>query len=209
MTTASASLTDLLHLHAACDDGFNWAKQYATPAEAWDACPRPDWMLWGLDEMGIRDDAKLRLWACWCVRYTPLGDGRTTWDLLPDPCLRTAVEVAERFARGEATADQRNDACAAADRAAQSYAAARRIALSYSGSPLYNSASAAACAAARSAHHDVDVFAESASSYCANAVMTYTGRTQVDLRGDFKALAWQAQADALRQILGNPFVTAP
>ena len=44
-----------------------------------------------------------RLFACWCVRHTPLTDGRVTWDLLTDKRSRAAVEVAERYARGGAT----------------------------------------------------------------------------------------------------------
>jgi hypothetical protein len=38
---------------------------------------------------------ELRLWACWCVRQI--------WDLLKDSRSRTAIEVAERFCRGEAS----------------------------------------------------------------------------------------------------------
>ena len=50
----------------------------------------------------MRDiSAELRLFACWCVRETPLHDGRKVWDLLTDPRSRAAVETAERFARGE------------------------------------------------------------------------------------------------------------
>ena len=46
---------------------------------------------------------ELRLFACWCVRHTPLTDGRVVWDLLTDERSRRAVEVSERFAGGEAT----------------------------------------------------------------------------------------------------------
>lgn len=57
---------------------------------------------------------ELRLWGCWCVRNTPLGDGRTTWDLLMDDSSRNAVEVAERFANGEVTEDELYEAGRAA-----------------------------------------------------------------------------------------------
>ena len=50
--------------------------------------------------------AELRLWGCWCIRNTPISGGHTVWDLLTDERSRNAVEVAEAFARGEATSDQ-------------------------------------------------------------------------------------------------------
>lgn len=47
-----------------------------------------------------------RLFACWCVRHTPLADGRTVWELLMDERSKHAVEVAERYAIGEAGVDE-------------------------------------------------------------------------------------------------------
>lgn len=88
----------------ACDDAVEWASNYTSLADAWDACHRPDWMLW-LHDNGLitLSDRDLRLFGCDCVRYTPLGDGRVVWDLLTDERSRNAVEVAERFANGDAT----------------------------------------------------------------------------------------------------------
>jgi hypothetical protein len=45
---------------------------------------------------------KLRMFACGCCR--------AVWHLLREPCLRTGVEVAERFADGEAKKDDLADA---------------------------------------------------------------------------------------------------
>ena len=87
----------------ACSDGAEFAAKYETMAEVWDACPRSDWLLWILDKLLIRDEKKLRLFACWCIRNTKLADGRTVWDLLTDERSRRAVEVAELFANGKAT----------------------------------------------------------------------------------------------------------
>lgn len=53
--------------------------------------------------------AELRLWACWCVRQY--------WHLLTDDRSRTAVDVAERFARGEATREELAAANAASNAA--------------------------------------------------------------------------------------------
>ena len=40
------------------------------------------------------------------VRETPIGNGRTVWDLLADERSRRAVEIAERYIAGEATYEQ-------------------------------------------------------------------------------------------------------
>ncbi|MEA1957563.1 MAG: hypothetical protein U9N01_04330 [Euryarchaeota archaeon] len=55
-----------------------------------------------------------RLFACWSVRHTPLADGRKVWDLLNDKKGRTAVEVAEEYAKGKATKKELATARAAA-----------------------------------------------------------------------------------------------
>jgi len=66
-----------------------------------------------------------RLFACWCIRNTPLENGGTVWDLLTDDRSRNAVKTAEQFANGKATkgelAAARADA-EAATRAASSAA---------------------------------------------------------------------------------------
>ena len=52
--------------------------------------------------------------ACKAVRETPVGDGRTVWDLLADESRR-AVAVAERYMIGEATDKEMTAARAAAE----------------------------------------------------------------------------------------------
>jgi hypothetical protein len=46
------------------------------------------------------------LFACWCVRNTPLRGGGTVWDLLTDSRSKKVVEVAEKYAIGDATEEE-------------------------------------------------------------------------------------------------------
>ena len=95
----------LNRLHA-CGEARSWASTRPDLETCWATCNRPDWMIWLLHELGHKDDQAYRLYACWCVRNTPLADGRTVWDLLTDERSKNAVVVAERFARGEATSEE-------------------------------------------------------------------------------------------------------
>ena len=70
--------------------------------------------IWAATRKGILDDRTLRLFACKCVREV--------WHLLTDKRSRKAVEVAERYAVGEATSEEL-DAAGAAARAAAGAAA--------------------------------------------------------------------------------------
>ncbi len=87
-----------------CEPLREWlaAKGITTLAEAWDRCHRADWMLWLDKALDLLSDRERRLIACRCVRETPLIDGRRVWDLLTDERSRQAVEVAERYADGDA-----------------------------------------------------------------------------------------------------------
>ena len=102
----------------ACVEAHEWSKGVKDLQTAWATCPRSDWMIWALHRIDFKDERKFRLCACQCVRETPLADGRTLWDLLTDERSRNAVEVAERFAEGKATDDERSAAIAAAADAA-------------------------------------------------------------------------------------------
>ena len=111
------------HLHllaklGACGEAHAFARTCPDLETAWNTCDRSEWMIWLLRKLKFQDDKTYRLYACWCVRNTPMADGRKVWDLLTDPRSRNAVEVAERFAVGEATADELREARIAAYAAA-------------------------------------------------------------------------------------------
>jgi hypothetical protein len=114
---------------------------------ALDAVPIDD-RLWVVLRPELLPGRVARLWACWCARSTPLPDGRTTWDLLGDPRSRAAIEAAERFARGEATAEELAAAWFAA------WAAARAAAWDAAWFAARAAARAAACDAAWDAAWD-------------------------------------------------------
>ena len=102
----------------ACADAVAWAGETGGLAKCWRRCANPSWMLWALERLGLLDARRTQLFSCWCVRHTPLADGRVVWDLLTDQRSRAAVEVAERYAVGDATADDLYAAWAAAEAAA-------------------------------------------------------------------------------------------
>jgi hypothetical protein len=68
--------------------------------QEWDSCTNPQKMLEFL--RGKAGDRKLRLFACGCCRRV--------WDRLTNPRSRAAVEVAERYADGQATEAERDEA---------------------------------------------------------------------------------------------------
>ena len=99
----------------ACNDGRVFAARRSTMAQVWEECPRVDWLVWILNTIDAPQDEKAcRLYMVWCARNTPLSDGRTTSALLTDPRSIAALEVAERFAAGAATADELSAARSAA-----------------------------------------------------------------------------------------------
>jgi hypothetical protein len=115
---------ELLDKLGACSEAVAFASTCPDLEMAWNTCDRSDWMMWLLRRLKFQDDKTCRLYVCWCVRNTPLADSRKVWDLLTDPRSRNAVEVAERFAVGEATVGELREArTAAAAAAADAYAA--------------------------------------------------------------------------------------
>jgi hypothetical protein len=159
--------------------------------DVWDKCPNPQWLLWIAARLELQlDQRALRLFACWCVRNTPLADGRTTWDLLTDERSRNAVIVSERFANGEAT-ESELDAAGAAARAAAwdaAGAAARDVAWAAVGAAAGDAAWAAVGAAA------------------GDAAWAAVGDVAGDAAGD---AAWAVQATELRKHIPNPFPVTP
>jgi hypothetical protein len=91
----------------ACAAGSEWAITHCTSMqEAWNTA-KPEWVIWIAMQPGVLTDCELRRFACWSVR-------QMIWPFLTDERSRTAVEVAERFADGQATHEELSTARAAA-----------------------------------------------------------------------------------------------
>jgi hypothetical protein len=203
------SLKSLLARHGACLSATEWAAGYSTPEEAWEACERPDWLLWALNELKLRDEKKDRAFACRCAFETPLHDGRTTRELLTDIRSVAAVEIALRYAQGAATADELSAAESAAWSA--SWSAAESAAESAAWSASWSAARSAESAAAWSAWSAARSAARSAESAAWSAWSA--ARSAESAESAARSAAWSAarsaaakkQAAILREIYANPF----
>jgi len=158
----------------ACGEAVEFADTHKSLKAAWEACTRPDWMLWLLRIVKHDNPKSHRLFACWCVRNTPLADGRTVWDLLTDDHSKNAVIVAGKHANGEATDEELVASGAAAWAAVRADAsdAARAAAEAASGadaSDAARDASGAAALAASRADAGADARADALAAARADA----------------------------------------
>lgn len=89
---------DLLGRLDSRSEEWEWvASTPGTPAEIWATCPRGDWLLYLATSLGV-DRRGVVLAACDCAETTtPHLKGSTRW------AAHAALEVARRWARGEAT----------------------------------------------------------------------------------------------------------
>ena len=100
------STAEFCALHGACAPGRDWAAQFPNMASAWEALiaeRRHDWLIWTATCPGVFDDRTLRLMVIRFVRETPIGNGRYVVDLLTDPRSLAGLNVAERYAQGQAS----------------------------------------------------------------------------------------------------------
>ncbi|HWG42702.1 MAG TPA: hypothetical protein VN688_07945 [Gemmataceae bacterium] len=145
----------------------------------WLECSDPKKLLYFLRDKG--SDRKFRLFACACCRHI--------WRLLKDDRSRKAVEVAERFAEGEATRRELsragNDAHVVWNELASAAAGATDADMD------------AADAACRTAcYAKAAIGAANRASHCAAYALSYEGQ---------QAAEQESQCSLLRDIFGNPF----
>lgn len=92
------SIEEFCKKHKACSHGRNWAIEHCRDmAHAWETL-RPKWLVWVATKEGVLDDKTLRLFAVWCARRVQ--------HLMKDKRSVATIDVAERFAHGNATAGE-------------------------------------------------------------------------------------------------------
>jgi hypothetical protein len=97
-------------LHGACPEGREWAMENCrSMREVWETA-NPLWLLWVATRPDVLSDRELRLFAVWCARQVQ--------HLMTDPRSVAAIDVAERYANGEATDADLDAAWSAASGAA-------------------------------------------------------------------------------------------
>lgn len=177
----------------ACEEGRIFASKHKTMSAVWANCPNSNWLLWILDAIDAPPDEKnLRLFAIWCARSTPLSDGRKTGDLLTDPISLNALDVAERFAHGQATERELDVAWDAAWDA--TWGAARE----------WRAAAWAARAAAWAAQGAAQAAAQDAA-WGAQAAAQTAAREAREVRVAAQGAASGAQAAQFKKMIANPF----
>jgi hypothetical protein len=132
-----------------CHEALVYRRKYKTFEDAWNNCPRGDWMLWIAKRLDV--DIKILTKAkALCAL--------TVKHLMKDKRSIEACEIALKFSEGKATVEELSDAAAAADDA--TYAAADA-----DGADAAYAAAAAAYAAADAAY--ADAAAAYAAAYAA------------------------------------------
>ena len=127
-------IQEFMDKHHACRDGRAWAEATCETMEDVWRWARPDWLLWVATRQGVLTDRELRLFSVWSARQVQ--------HLMSDARSLAALDVAERHANGEATAQELAAAWAAARAAARD--AARAAAWDAAGAAAGDAARAAA-----------------------------------------------------------------
>jgi len=77
-----------------CKEAIEYRKQFASFEEAWEQCPRGDWMLWLAQKLGV-DKRKLTLVKGLCAN--------TIRHMLKDKRGIDAIDIAIKYGKGKAT----------------------------------------------------------------------------------------------------------
>lgn len=191
-----------LHRYCTYEELATWALSISDDmADVWNALIKEgkhEWLVWTATQAEVFPDAVLRKLACRFVRETPIGGGRTVWDLLTDERSRKAVEIAEAYVDGKATDAELYVACnAALDPARHAAYAAASYDAEAARAAAYAAYQAAGCAADSATR--VGAYARYSAADCATYVGAYDGYTAA-----VRDAVYAAQARMIAE-LGNPF----
>ena len=102
--------------HRACEEGKEWAlASCASMKEVWEKA-KLEWLFWVATQPSVLTDKELRLFAVFCARQVQ--------HLMTDPRSIEAINVAEKYTRGEASENELAAARVAASAAAKAANAA-------------------------------------------------------------------------------------
>ena len=160
-----------------CVEAIEYRKQFNTFQEAWEQCPRGDWMLWLAQALEV-DIRTLTLAKAMCAN--------TVRHLMKDERSTKAVDVAIQFGKGKATREELKD----------TYAAAVDAAVAYANATVYATAAADAAACATAAVHTT------AAAWAADAATWAAGADAADAdAADAKKKTQMETANICREIL--------
>ena len=138
--------------YSPCKEAINFREQYASFEEAWNNCPRGDWMLWIAQKVGVNLQT-LTLAKALCAN--------TVRHLMKDERSRNAIDVALRFGNNQATIEELD--AAAYDAYAAAYAAYDAYDATYADAAVDTAAAYAADTAAYTAD-DTAAYADAADT---------------------------------------------
>lgn len=88
------TIEEFCNNHVACQDGREWALEYCVSMQdAWEKLP-PEYLVWVACRKDVLTYQELRLFTRFCCREK--------WGQLTDPKSIAVVDVADRYANGEA-----------------------------------------------------------------------------------------------------------
>jgi len=137
-----------------CSEGTSFALACSSPEEVW-LKAKPTDLIWIATRKGVLTDKELRLFTVWSARQVQ--------HLMKDPHSLAALDVAERFANGQATIEELKEA---GQQAYTAYAAAYAAAYA---TATAATAAAAADAAAYATAADAAAYATAAYAYATAA----------------------------------------
>ena len=92
------TIEEFCDLHKACKECREWVLAHCTSMQdAW-AKLKPDWIIWIATQKGVLSDRELRLFAVWSARQVQ--------HFMKDPRSVFALDVAEKYTNGQASAEE-------------------------------------------------------------------------------------------------------